>query len=185
MGWGSPPHEGYEARLLRDGRMVSEWSAETNRESTGYLAVLCSCGWRGDGLYRDYGLNAEGNQWWPDLNAEAQDQATFDEWWQRHMAPMVDPHPDSVLVLGQDDGGLRHFLAGRPVHAGTHLELRLPDERWIGVRYEWNWEPGDRPRAYLALGGRGEALGYAPLVEFALPVNAELRWPAEPVGRRL
>jgi hypothetical protein len=40
MGWGDAPHEGYQARLQRDGRMVGEWSAETDRESTGYLAVL-------------------------------------------------------------------------------------------------------------------------------------------------
>jgi len=53
MRWGSSPHEGYEARPLRDGRMVGEWSAETDRESTGVLAVLCSCGWRGDRLYRE------------------------------------------------------------------------------------------------------------------------------------
>ena len=59
MGWGSPPHEGYEARLLRDGRLTSEWSAETSRESTGYVVVICSCGWQG-GRYRDEGLNAEG-----------------------------------------------------------------------------------------------------------------------------
>jgi hypothetical protein len=42
-----------------------------------------------------------------------------------------------------------------------------------------------RPRAYLALGGRGEALGYAEQVAFALPERADLRWPAEPMGRRL
>src|SRR6266536_3548070 len=39
MGWGDPPHEGYEARVLRDGRLTSEWRRETNRESTGYLVV--------------------------------------------------------------------------------------------------------------------------------------------------
>jgi hypothetical protein len=185
MGWGDPPHEGYEARLLRDGRMVSEWSAETNREATGTLAVLCSCGWRGDGLYRDYGLNADGKRWWPDLDSETQDNAMFDEWRQRHMAPLIDPDPNSILTLGSDAGGLRHFLAGRPVHAGTHLELRLPDDLWVVVRYEWNWEPAVRPRAYLALGGRGEELGYAPVVEFSLPEPAELRWPDEAMGRRL
>ena len=197
MGWGSAPHEGHEARLLRDGQMVGVWGAETDRESTGVLAVLCSCGWRGDGLYRDYGLNAEGSRWWPDLDVGAQDQAMHDEWWQQHMAPLVEPHSDSVLMLGRDAGGLRRFLAGQPVHAGTALELRLPDDEWVVVRaaredadpvadvYEWNWDVAARPRAYLALGGRGEDLGYAPVVEFSLPVNAELRWPAEPMGRRL
>ena len=90
-----------------------------------------------------------------------------------------------MFVLGQDAGGLRHFLGGRPVHAGTALELRLPDDEWVVVRYEWSWDVAVRPRAYLALGARGEELGYAPVVEFSLPQGAELRWPAEPRGRRL
>jgi hypothetical protein len=183
MGWGSPPHEGYEARILRDGQLVSVWSPETNRESTGYLAVLCSCGWRGDGVYRDWGSRADGERWWPHLDSE--ETAMHNEWWQRHMAPLVDPHPDSVLVLSSDAGGLCHFLAGQPVHAGTALELRLPEDRWVVVRYEWTWDLAERPRAHLALGGRGEALGYAELVAFALPERAELRWPAEPAARRL
>jgi hypothetical protein len=99
--------------------------------------------------------------------------------------PLVDPDPSSILVLGADAGGPRHFLAGQPVHAGTALELRLPGDRWIVVRYEWSWDVAARPRAYLALGGRGERLGYAEQVEFSIPERAELRWPAEPRGRRL
>jgi hypothetical protein len=184
VGWGSPPHEGFEARLLRDGRLLSEWSAETNQQSTGHVLIRCSCGWQG-GRYRDTGLNAEGGRWWPDLDAEAESDAAYREWRHQHMAPLVDPDPDSVLVLGADTGGLRHFLAGRPVHAGTALELRMPDDRWLVVRYEWSWEPSQRPRAHLALGGRGEALGYAEQVEFSLPERAELRWPAESMGRLL
>jgi hypothetical protein len=137
MGWGDPPREGYQARLLRGGRLVSGWSAETDYDSTGYVVVACTCGWRG-GRYRDPGLNAEGMRWWPDLDAGANSDAAFKECRQEHMAPLVDPDPASVLVLGSDAGGLRHFLAGEPVHAGTYLELRLPDDRWVVVRYEWN-----------------------------------------------
>ena len=184
MSWGSPPHEGYEARLLRDGRLVGAWSVETNRESTGYVWLVCTCGWRGS-RYRDSGRDAQGKRWWPDLDVEAESEAAFQEWRYRHMAPLVDPDPDSILVLGADAGGARHFLAGQPVHAGTALELRLPDDRWIVVRYEWSWDVAARPRAYLALGGRGERLGYAEQVDFALPERAELRWPAEPRGRSL
>ncbi len=58
------------------------------------------------------------------------------------------------------------------------LELRLLDDVWVRVRYEWSWEVAVPPRGYLALGGRGEALGYtAGPVSFPLPEAAELRWP--------
>ncbi len=157
MGWGNPPHEGYTARLLRDGRLTGEWSSETNRQSTGHMVVSCSCGWRGS-RYKDTGRDAAGRPWWPTEDSWADEERAHEEWWSRHMAPMVDPDPDRVLVLGRDSGGMRHFLAGQPVHAGTALELR--------------------PDAYLALGGRGEQLGYLPgPVSFPLPEKAELRWP--------
>jgi hypothetical protein len=176
MGWGDEPHEGHTARLLRDGRLRAVWSAETNNESTGYVVVSCSCGWRG-GRYKDDG-SGPGGRWWPDLDAEAEDQAAHDEWWHRHMAPMVEPDPDRLLVLSTDLGGMRHFLAGRPVHAGTVLEMRLLDDVWVRVRYEWSWSAAVPPRGYLALGGRGEDLGYTPgSVCFPLPETAELRWP--------
>ena len=177
MGWGDEPHEGYTARLLRDGQLVGVWSAETDRESTGYTVVCCSCGWRG-GRYKDWGIGPDG-RWWSDRDkVDADDQAAHDEWWHRHMAPMVEPDPDRLLVLGTDLGGMRHFLAGRPVHAGTVLEMRLLDDVWVRVRYEWNWSAAVPPRGYLSLGGRGEDLGYAPgPVSFPLPESAELRWP--------
>jgi hypothetical protein len=163
--------------MLRDGRLTSEWSLETNRESTGHLVVCCSCGWRG-GRYRDFGLDAGGARWWPSEQSEVEEQAAHDDWWHRHMAPMVDSDPDRMLVLSRDSGGMRHYLAGRPVHAGTVLELRLVDDVWVRVRYEWSWDAAVPPRAHLALGSRGEALGYAPTsASFPLPEAAELRWP--------
>ena len=156
---------------------MSEWSAETAKAATSYLVVCCSCGWRG-GRYRDWARDADGRRWWPNLDVEAEDRAAHDEWWHRHMAPMVEPDPDRLIVLGRDAGGMRHFLAGRPVHAGTRLELRLLDDLWVPVRYEWNWDAAAPPRGYLGLGGRGEALGYAPApVSFPLPETAEMRWP--------
>ncbi len=92
----------------------------------------------------------------------------------------MEPDPARILGLGRDAGGLRHFLDRRPVHAGTVLELRLLDDVWVRVRYEWNWDVDQLPRAYLALGGRGEELGYTPgSVSFPLPATAELRWPEE------
>lgn len=176
MGWGEPPHEGFTARLLRDGRLTSEWSQRTGQESSGFVVVCCTCGWHG-GRYRDSGRDAAGRRWWPDLDGDAEEQAAHDEWWHRHLAPLVEPSPDRLLVLGRDAGGMRHFLAGRPVHAGTALELRLLDDAWVRVRYEWNWDAAMAPRAYIALGGRGEALGYtAGPASFPLPEAAELRW---------
>ncbi len=177
MGWGNPPNEGYTARLLRDGRLVGEWSAETKRQSTGHMVVCCSCGWRGS-RYKDTGRDAAGRPWWPSEESWADEERAHEEWWHRHMAPLVDLDPDRVLVLSRDSGGMRHFLAGRPVHAGTGLELRLVGDVWIRVRYEWDWDPGRRPDAYPALGGRGEQLGYLPgSVSFPLPEKAELQWP--------
>lgn len=46
----------------------------------------------------------------------------------------------SRLMRGADAGGVRYFLDGRPVHAGTGLELRLPEATlgpvWATVRFE-------------------------------------------------
>jgi len=166
MGWGSKPHEGYRARVLKDGSLASQWSAETNQLATGEIVVCCSCGWRG-GRY-------------PDDRSDAVDDLTFIEWRDTHMAAMVDPEPGRVLILAEDAGGPRHYLAGHPVHAGTMLELRLAGDLWVPIRYEWTWDKR-RPRGYLALGGRGEAVGeeWAPgPVDFELPERAELRWPS-------
>ena len=183
MGWGDPPHEGYTARRLTpdaatrnkypdddDSRWTAAWSNET-RGTEGW-AARCSCGWRSGRFYpnTDPALDAVPDQ---------VDQRMHAEWRDTHMAPLVDPEPNRVLVLAEDAGGRRHFLAGKPVNAGSSLELRLADDLWVPVRYEWNWNDA-RPRAYLALGGRGETIGpeWAPEpVSFAIPDRAELRWP--------
>lgn len=94
------------------------------------------------------------------------------------MAPLVDPTPDRVQVLAEDRGGARHFPAGRAVHAGSVLELRLADDLWVMVRYEWSWD-GRHPRVYLALGRCGGRVGpsWTPdPVSFEIPERAELRW---------
>jgi hypothetical protein len=78
------------------------------------------------------------------------------------------PAPGAPLVKGKDEGGLRWFLDGAPVHAGTGLDLcietkakvcstcshvdwptaqtcstcggrgRLPEYGWLPVRLEFN-----------------------------------------------
>jgi hypothetical protein len=49
--------------------------------------------------------------------------------------------PDSVvkrgrLILDEDGGGPRHFLDGRPVSCGSGLEMKVPGDKWVRVRYE-------------------------------------------------
>lgn len=183
MGWGDPPHEGYGARKLTpeaatrnawpdqgDVSWTSTWTGET-RGTEGWQA-RCSCGWRSGVFHPNPRTDGV------DVAPEALEERMYTEWRDTHMAPMVDPDPDHVLVLAEDGGGRRHFLAGRPVHAGAGLELRLRDDVWVRIRYEWSWRADEAPRGYLALGGRGEALGWEPeAVEFKLPERAELRWP--------
>ena len=39
------------------------------------------------------------------------------------------------LELKQESGGLRHYLAGEPVHAGALLEFQREDGSWMLARY--------------------------------------------------
>ena len=184
MGWGDPPHEGYPARRLTaeaaarnrypidgDQRWTSANYSDTAYATEGWQA-RCSCGWKSEAFYPNTDPRV-------DFEPEDIEKRMYTEWHDTHMAPMVDPEPDRVLVLGQDEGGARHFLAGQPVHAGTVLELRLLNDMWIRIRYEWDWQSEHPPYAYLVLGGRGERLGWDPgIVSFPLPERAELRWAA-------
>lgn len=77
------------------------------------------------------------------------------------------------LELVREPSGLRHFLAGKPVHAGHVLELQL-EEAWVRGRYEWSFREGTLPLFYLGLAsGTG-------VVSFNLPESALLRWPNSP-----
>ena len=76
------------------------------------------------------------------------------------------------LELVRERSGLRHFLAGQPIHAGYGLELQLEGGSWIAGRYEWSFREGTRPVLYVAIAGGG-------LVSFEIPENALLRWPSE------
>lgn len=54
------------------------------------------------------------------------------------------------LVLGDDGGGHRHFLDGKPVRCGTQLRLFVggkADDQWRWARYEANL--GDRVSVIL------------------------------------
>lgn len=93
--------------------------------------------------------------------------------------PLLGYEPHTQLIEASDAGGRRHFLDGRPVHAGTTLELLMPDGHWLSGRYEWNFVAGEAPTLDLALGGPAEAQrqGEVPVVSFPLPARAVLRWP--------
>ena len=76
----------------------------------------------------------------------------------------------SRLELGEDSGGPRYFLDGRPVHAGAILELLLPGELWLPVRFEWTGCASDPPVFFLSLAETNEQ------ARVRLPRGAALRW---------
>jgi hypothetical protein len=110
---------------------------------------------------------------------EAAENDCWEDWEAEHFEPLLGYEPHTQLILGRDGGGQRHFLDGRPVHAGSSLELLLGEAGWVRVRYEWSWQPDARPTAHLALGVPAPArdLADGPVVSFALPERAILRWP--------
>jgi hypothetical protein len=101
--------------------------------------------------------------------------------------------PRSLRLVGEPSGP-RHYLDGRPVHAGETLELAIaaaatgnPDPAWplwLRGRYEWSFHAGERPTFYLELGdGKAESGECVGLAEFKLPEAAVLRWPSERADR--
>ncbi len=189
MGWGTGEHEGYNDEKRADG----SWSGPTHRggdpDAIAYQAV-CSCGWRSErehrvpprpaGMSRDErGLSPRPayDAWIEAL--EHADNACYEDWNAEHFQPLLGYEPHQHLVLGRDDGGQRHFLDGRPVHAGAMLELLLGDGHWLPVRYEWSWSHDAPPTAHAALGGPDGAVRHdvTPAVSFELPPRAVVRWP--------
>lgn len=84
------------------------------------------------------------------------------------------------LELGKDSGGLRHFLCGRPVHAGTGLRLRLPGGHVVRVRYEGDWREGTvHPLLYLSVGENDEVLLSEPSYGRGVLARLDLAWPDE------
>jgi len=181
MGWGNEPHEGF-AEQRRDS---GEWPGGVWRSSEWGAAVAqraaCSCGWRGETIHPVPASPGLDSRDCPAYEAECDriDELIHAGWRGEHYAPILGSDPAQLLILGRDEGGARHFLDGRPVHAGTLLELLLPDGRWQPISYEWSWEAERPPTGTLALGApaAAEQLGEHPVVSFALPATAILRWP--------
>ncbi len=87
----------------------------------------------------------------------------------------------SSLELRQDSGGLRHYLAGQPVHAGDLLELHLHpaaavdtnsnylQDVWLAGRYEWTCRKEDPP-LFILVAADGTK------ITWPLPMCASFRW---------
>ena len=195
MGWGNEPHEGWADERLPDGSWLGPTRRGGDPPAVAYQAT-CSCGWRSerehpvpprpDNLPRDergipYG--AEYDTWIAAL--EAAGDACWEDWNAEHFAPLLGYEPHTQLILGRTDGGARHFLAGRAVHAGDTLQLQVAGGDWLPIRYEWSWDPDTPPTGHLALGvpAGAEQLQDTPVASFDLPATAILRWPPTPTER--
>lgn len=53
------------------------------------------------------------------------------------------------LVKGEDGGGVRFYLDGRPIAAGTGLELRLRGGGALRVRFEVEHDPDAGPGPFV------------------------------------
>lgn len=62
------------------------------------------------------------------------------------------------LELRQEEGGLRHYLLGKPLHAGASVELLLEDGTWLPGRYEWSFRKEALPMFYLYLSGKDSTI---------------------------
>lgn len=87
------------------------------------------------------------------------------------------------VVTGEDGGGTREFLDGKPISCGTYIELQAREfavnhngdeghrrlDHGILVRFEIAWSPVRRPMMHAEIGGH----------EFAGPIDPwmRFRWP--------
>jgi len=82
------------------------------------------------------------------------------------------------LELVQESSGPRHYLDGRPVHAGDVLQLAIGDFAgrllFVRVRYEWSFRADKEPVFYLPIACAGR-IGTARVT--ATP-DALLTWPS-------
>ncbi|MBA3807306.1 MAG: hypothetical protein H0X28_02755 [Solirubrobacterales bacterium] len=182
MGWGYEPHEGYADEKWPDGH----WTGGSGRSATdpdplAYRAS-CSCGWRSEHEHpvppRPESRDEATRETWF-LQREGVYDRCQQDWNAEHFEGMLGYEPHQQLILGKSPGGPRHFLDGRPVNAGSALELLLEHEnRWLPIRYEWSWQNDQPPTAHIALGVPPGAEGLTHLtVSFPLPPRAILRWP--------
>jgi hypothetical protein len=188
MGWGQEPYEGWADKKLPDG-------AGSGRHAVAAILIplrLRRCAAVGGVLSASIGsrparpisrATTVACRMAPECDAwiaarEAADNACWEDWNAEHCQALLGHEPHTQLILGRSDGGPRHYLDGKPVHAGDTLELLTDSEDWLPVRYEWDWNVEHAPRAYFNLGLPAPARGVTepPDVSVALPSTAILRW---------
>lgn len=147
MGWGTDGHEGVAVEVLADGVERSGRHNDDPRRDDEPVAqrAVCSCGWRSGRLHPLPPRPSDSYVSPPELTpaaweeffraAEAVEDACCQGWRLEHFDPLLGFEPHTQLIEAADAGGRRHFLDGRPVHAGAVLELLLRDGRWLAGRY--------------------------------------------------
>lgn len=189
MGWSLEPHEGWADEKFADGPWLGPTRRGGDRDSVAYQAG-CGRGWRSEREHpvpprpAELARDKRGLPYGPEYDAwvaalEAAEEACREDWNAEHYQPLLGYEPHTQLILGRTEGGPRHFLDGRPVHAGATLELLLDDGRCVPVRYEWGWQPDNPSTAHFARGLPASARGLTdpPTVSFELPARAILPWP--------
>lgn len=58
-----------------------------------------------------------------------------------------DSYIEGTIEVGTDGGGLRHFIQGNPIHAGSYIEVKF-GKGWIPGRYEWSYQTGEPIRIH-------------------------------------
>jgi hypothetical protein len=78
--------------------------------------------------------------------------------------------PGETLQLVVEPTGLRHFLAGQPLHPGAEVELLVKAGGWVRGSYHWSFDEADAPTLTI-----DEPWGPH---RTRLEPDARLRWPA-------
>ena len=70
------------------------------------------------------------------------------------------------MKLKREESGLRHYLDGKPVHAGTQLEyFDIETGKWETGRYEWSFSQVLPPYLVVTSGA------------VVITIRTRLRWP--------
>jgi hypothetical protein len=79
----------------------------------------------------------------------------------------------NILELKGDGAQQRYYLDGRPLEAGSSIELQVHSGRWVSGRFEWGGRPEVRPR----LRAKAEVNLPAQQITFVIHPHLLVRWP--------